>query len=236
MIKSYLATDIGHVRKDNEDASAILPRHAFVVADGMGGHAGGGTASQILVHSVRQYIDDFGDRALQEDDLAQAILAANRDILATAFEKPALRGMGTTAVLLALDKEKARWAHVGDSRLYLLRAGKLRQVTRDHSLVEELVCNGTITEEEARVHPRKNILTRAVGVEVAPKVDSGSFALADGDRFLLCTDGLTNMVEDVEIQNLMQNTGDVAHALVQKALAAGGHDNVTALVVAIDGA
>lgn len=144
--------------------------------------------------------------------------------------------MGTTATLFHREGEQGIWAHVGDSRIYLLRGQELCQITRDHSLVEDLVENGSITREEARNHPRKNILTRAVGAEENLLVDTGSLRLQNGDRLLLCSDGLTNMVTDAQIQEILQDGHpmDKAAVLVQKALEAGGTDNITAIVVEYD--
>lgn len=230
MNRVYEATDVGCVRPINEDRAAIFEPSVYVVADGMGGHAAGEVASHILVDVVRQEL--AGRAALGEADLSAAIHAANRAILQTVAERPDCQGMGTTATILHLDGDQAWWAHVGDSRLYLLHGGVLHQVTRDHSYVEDLVARGELTEEEARIHPRKNVLTRAVGVENDILVDTGRFAIEPGDVLLLATDGLMNMVPEAEmIAILSRQEGNAAQALVDAALASGGRDNVTAIVV-----
>ena len=140
--------------------------------------------------------------------------------------------MGTTATIFHYEDKNGFWAHVGDSRLYLLRAGKICQLTRDHSYVEDLVASGSITREEARIHPQKNMLTRAVGISENLSVDTGSFEIQPSDTVLLSTDGLTNMVDDALIESiLMEEHANPARVLVDAALAAGGKDNVTAVVV-----
>lgn len=202
----------------------------YVVADGMGGHAAGEVASHILVKSVQA--DLSGREGIREAELCDSIRHANHEILATVAENPDCQGMGTTATVLHLEEGQAFWAHVGDSRLYLLRSGQLMQITRDHSYVEDLVEHGEITEAEARNHPQKNMLTRAVGVEEELEVDSGSFAVAVGDVLLLATDGLMNMVPEDEIAAILsRNDEDPAKSLVAAALHYGGRDNVTAVVV-----
>lgn len=202
----------------------------YVVADGMGGHAAGEVASHILVKSVQA--DLSGREGIREAELCDSIRHANHEILATVAENPDCQGMGTTATVLHLEEGQAFWAHVGDSRLYLLRSGQLMQITRDHSYVEDLVEHGEITEAEARNHPQKNMLTRAVGVEEELEVDSGSFAVATGDVLLLATDGLMNMVPEDEIAAILsRNDEDPAKSLVAAALHYGGRDNVTAVVV-----
>ncbi len=232
-LKVYQKTDRGLVRPVNEDAVLSFDPDTYLVADGMGGHAAGEVASGILVETVRQVLTEeplpWGEWAMKE-----ALLRGNEAILARVGEHPAYKGMGTTATMLHFDEGRACYAHVGDSRLYLMRGGSLLQVTRDHSYVEELVARGSITQEEARNHPRKNLLTRAVGVEAKLRVDTGSFEAEPGDRFLLCTDGLTNMVTDEEILELLGTEENPVEHLMQKALDAGGSDNITILVVVYD--
>ena len=230
MSKVYEATDVGCVRPINEDSAAVFDPEVYVVADGMGGHAAGEVASHILVKSVRESLS--GLPHIEEQDLREAIHRANHEILATVAENPDCQGMGTTATLLHTEQGLAFWAHVGDSRLYLLRDGVLHQVTRDHSYVEDLVEHGEITEAEARIHPQKNMLTRAVGVAEALEVDSGRFDVRTGDILLLATDGLMNMVREEEIASILQQgQQDPARALIEAALRSGGRDNVTAVVV-----
>lgn len=233
MIQVYQATDVGRVRQGNEDSVVVFEPSVYVVADGMGGEAAGEVASHLLVDTVRQTL--AGSRDIVEDSLRQAVLAANDVILTCVAETPAYQGMGTTATLLHIDEDErqACWAHVGDSRLYLLRDGAaLQRVTRDHSYVEDLVAQGSITEDEAKVHPRRNLLTRAVGVDRDLSVDTGWLALKGGDVLLLATDGLMKHVSDEEIAELLlAENANPAQTLIQRALDAGGSDNITAVVV-----
>ena len=235
MVKVYTATDVGRVREVNEDSFTVIAPETYVVSDGMGGHAAGEVASRILVDTAKELLDR-PEVFYSELVLKKAVLRANDAILSQASEVPEYAGMGTTATLFHREGEQGIWAHVGDSRIYLLRGQELCQITRDHSLVEDLVENGSITREEARNHPRKNILTRAVGAEENLLVDTGSLRLQNGDRLLLCSDGLTNMVTDAQIQEILQDGHpmDKAAVLVQKALEAGGTDNITAIVVEYD--
>ncbi|MBP8599428.1 MAG: Stp1/IreP family PP2C-type Ser/Thr phosphatase [Selenomonas sp.] len=233
MIQVYQATDVGRVRQGNEDSVVVFEPSVYVVADGMGGEAAGEVASHLLVDTVRQTL--AGSRDIVENSLRQAVLAANDVILTCVAETPAYQGMGTTATLLHIDEDErqACWAHVGDSRLYLLRDGAaLQRVTRDHSYVEDLVAQGSITEDEAKVHPRRNLLTRAVGVDRDLSVDTGRLALKGGDVLLLATDGLMKHVSDEEIAELLlAENANPAQTLIQRALDAGGSDNITAVVV-----
>lgn len=229
---AHALTDIGKVRDTNEDSFVCLPP-LFVVADGMGGHVAGEIASRLAVETVAQHVAAHAGEANPQTLLSQAITQANLLICRMAQDKSEYAGMGTTVTAAYVGGSRLYWAHVGDSRLYLLRAGALRQLTADHSLVGELVKSGTITAEEALVHPHRNILTRAVGTGDAIRVDTGSLDLIPGDALLLCTDGLTNLVADSEIAALMGG-GDVelvAVGLVDRANVAGGLDNITAIFV-----
>lgn len=231
MASCYACTDVGRVRPTNEDSALCFAPGVCLVADGMGGHAAGEVASALLVQTVQSYLEAEA-RPWGEESLRRAVRAANTAILAEASQFPACEGMGTTATVFSYADDKGVWAHVGDSRLYLFRRGTLLQMTRDHSYVEGLVENGSITQAEARIHPRKNVLTRAVGVEKEVEIDTGSFELMAGDTVLLSTDGLTNMVTDEEVASLLSGSAeDPARALVDAANAAGGKDNITAVVV-----
>ena len=231
----YKATDVGLVRKGNEDNLLVFDK-VYAVADGMGGEAAGEVASQLLVNTVQEKL--AGREQIREENLCQAIQDANMVIRHYVGEHPGCEGMGTTATLLHIDEQdgQAYWAHVGDSRLYLLRSGTeaLAQITRDHSYVEDLVREGTITPEEAKKHPQRNMLTRAVGVMENLTVDSGQLAVQDGDIFLLATDGLMKHVEDEAITRILREAVDnPAQALLKAALAAGGTDNITVVVVSL---
>lgn len=230
MNQVYEATDAGLVRSGNEDDAAVFDPSVYVVADGMGGHAAGEIASHLLVKTVRAQLEGVSE--IGEEQLRRAVQDANAAILHSEKEHPAYQGMGTTATLLHVSGNMAFWAHVGDSRLYLLRGDRFCQITRDHSYVEDLVEQGEITQAEARIHPRRNLLTRAVGIETELAVDTGSFPLEEGDVLLLATDGLTKLVSDPEIVMLLHSgAADPAAELIRTALAAGGTDNITAIVV-----
>ena len=233
MAKIFKATHVGKVRRNNEDSLIVIDPETFVVADGMGGAQAGEVASRMLVDVVKIVLTNV-PVPWDEKILSRAILVANAKILETAQKNDELSGMGTTATILSLDGYKAYFAHVGDSRIYLLRGNELRQITEDHSYVETLVRNGEITPEEARVHPMKNVLTQAVGAVAELYVDAANFSMNKGDMFLLCTDGLTNMVDDQTIKKILQSASDPAEELIEAALAAGGKDNVTVIVAGVD--
>jgi protein phosphatase len=231
----YKATDVGLVRKGNEDNLLVFDK-VYAVADGMGGEAAGEVASQLLVNTVQEKL--AGREQIREENLCQAIQDANMVIRHYVGEHPGCEGMGTTATLLHIDEQdgQAYWAHVGDSRLYILPAGsdKLTQVTEDHSYVEELLRKGTITAEEAQHHPQRNMLTRAVGAMENLQIDSGELAVHKGDVFLLATDGLMKHVTDEEIVRILRQAQDnPAQELINAALAGGGSDNVTVIVVGV---
>ncbi|MBR2733770.1 MAG: Stp1/IreP family PP2C-type Ser/Thr phosphatase [Selenomonadaceae bacterium] len=233
MAKVFQATHVGKIRRNNEDSLTVIEPQTFVVADGMGGAQAGEVASQLLVEVVKIVLAEI-PAPWDEKILSRAILAANEKILSTARQNSEYRGMGTTATILSLNGAQGYFAHVGDSRLYLLRSGTLRQLTEDHSYVETLVRRGELSAEAARTHPMKNVLTQAVGAMDDIQVDAGNFPVQGGDIFLLCTDGLTNMVDDATIAKILQNAENPADALIDAALAAGGRDNVTVIVAGVD--
>lgn len=233
MAKIFQATHVGKVRYNNEDSLTVIEPETFVVADGMGGAHAGEVASQMLVEIVKIVLENVST-ARDEKLLARAILVANEKILETAAAHEEYHGMGTTATILSLDGSTAHFAHVGDSRIYLLRGGEFKQITEDHSYVENLVRRGELTPEQARVHPMKNVLLQAVGAVKELSVDAASFPVESGDKFLLCTDGLTNMVDDAQIAEILQTAENPADALIDAALNAGGKDNVTVIVAGVD--
>ena len=232
-----LRTDIGKLRKQNEDAAWFdEARAVFAVADGMGGHLAGEVASRMAIEAVQRMARENerpGIAALRE-----AVACAHETILAHAQDHIECAGMGTTLSVLWLSRSYAYIAHVGDSRIYRMRAGSLSQITQDHSLVEELVRAGLITREQARTHPRRNIITRALGTHGENEPDLLVTDVQDGDVFLLCTDGLTGMVPDDEIERTLRDCGIEAAAdrLLALALDAGGRDNVTLILCARKGA
>jgi PPM family protein phosphatase len=223
------ATHVGRVRRSNEDsvhpATAGSGEHVLaVVADGMGGAAAGEVASAAALDAV----------LAGEGDVAGRIEAANRAVHALATAQSQLAGMGTTVTAVHLDDAGvAEFAHVGDSRAYLLRDGKLRQLTRDHTVVAEWLASGAIDEETAKSHPRRGMLTRSVGVAPTVSVDRFSEPLRVGDRLLLCSDGLNGMIPDSLIASLLRSAPaeEAAWSLVEAANTAGGHDNITVLIV-----
>lgn len=229
------ATDTGRVRTENEDAFVAEPL-IFGVADGMGGHQAGEVASAIAAATLR---DRLSNGAPSVDVAVATVVEANASIFQGAHSNAAQRGMGTTLtamVVLADTAGPRRLAvlNVGDSRTYVMRGGRLRRVSIDHSYVQELVSTGHITEYEARSHPRRNIVTRALGIEPHVRVDTWVLPFVQGDRYVLCSDGLVDEVDDLEIaQLLITNPGPqaAAEALVAAANEHGGRDNVTVVVV-----
>jgi protein phosphatase len=226
------------VRRDNEDSIFASPEYGvFVVADGMGGHAAGEVASAIASETIgsRLCAGDMREPEASARAVRRAFAAADEEILRQARADERRAGMGTTATALVL-QSPGRWTvgHVGDSRAYLLRDGALRRITRDHSWVQEQVERGTIRPEQARGHPQSNIITRALGTTPGTEPEIYSDELRDGDRFLLASDGLTDMVEETRIEEILDAADDPSAAvnrLVESANAAGGVDNVTAIVV-----
>ena len=228
-----VASDRGRVRSINQDA--VHPSSSgkgegpviVLVADGMGGHVAGERASQIAA-----------DRAVEASgSLTERVQQANLAIFEEVAENPELAGMGTTMTLFELgDDDTVRFAHVGDSRAYLLRDGELRQLTVDHTVVAEYLRQGAITPEEVATHPQRSLITRALGLQPDIDIDTGEEAVRSGDRLLLCSDGVNSMIDDDEIAaSLRLDTAEeAAWDLVEKANRAGGHDNITALVVDVD--
>lgn len=226
-------TDVGRVRKGNED-SYLLEAPIYAVADGMGGHIAGDVASATAVASISEGIE--ARHPEDGGDLAELVVRANDAIWDKARSDPALRGMGTTCTMMMVDGDVAHIAHVGDSRAYLLRDGLFRQLTEDHTLVERMVREGRLSAEDAANHPQRNVITRALGVDANVQVDVLEERLADGDRILITSDGLTSMVEGEEIARVLDAEDDpqaAAERLVEMANDAGGEDNVTVLVLHI---
>lgn len=222
-------SDVGLVRGHNED-SFLLRTPLFVVSDGMGGHAAGEVASSIAVETVGERAPGTADDVL----LGAAVEAANMAVIEAAEQGIGKPGMGCTVTSVLIEKNKMAVAHVGDSRAYVLRQGTLVRVTHDHSYVEELVDSGQITADEARTHPSRSIITRALGSDPDMYADHFSLEVNDGDRVILCSDGLSSMISDAEIEALAVSSAtpqQAADNLVAAALTAGGADNVTVVVV-----
>jgi protein phosphatase len=247
---SYQAiTDVGRKRKGNEDSLYVNPeQRLYVVADGMGGHAAGEVASKVAVDSINEFVcltggdEDitwpFGlDQTISFDGnrLKSAIQYANRKVLEATREKKEYLGMATTVVAVLVDGTVANLAHVGDSRGYLVRNTELRQLTTDHSWVNEQIEMGAIAPEQARSHPLRNVVTRALGGKPELLVDLQMHKIESGDTLLLCSDGLTTMLPDDEIVRVIREAGPdikkTAQALVDEANERGGEDNITVLLV-----
>ncbi len=246
----YGLTDVGKVRERNEDALLVdNERRLYLVADGMGGHAGGAYASDRAVTVVKEEIIRLeqsqdttqpslggeGQKTITQIRLQHAIKKANEDLINTSLNESQLRGMGTTMTAVQFDVRWANLAQIGDSRAYLIRNSSIRQLTEDHSWVQEQVRSGLLTEEEARCHPLKNIITRSLGHERELKVDLIKEEYQPGDRFLLCSDGLTNMVANEEILELNKKLEiePAVQKLVERALEEGGYDNITVVIIEV---
>ncbi|MCC6318392.1 MAG: Stp1/IreP family PP2C-type Ser/Thr phosphatase [Gemmatimonadaceae bacterium] len=235
-------TDVGMIRSGNEDsffAHATRERGVFIVADGMGGHAAGEVASEMTVQIISRELQELpalGDGAA--DLVVDAILQANRAVYERTIQESDKQGMGTTASVLVVSEDRFLIGQVGDSRVYLLRDGALRQLTKDHSYVQEQVDAGLLTPEQARYHPYSNVITRCVGASDNVEPDTYSGEIRKGDVFLVASDGLTGMVDDRRLQQLLlsrASAGRVVDALIAEANYRGGLDNITAIVVQITG-
>ena len=235
--KSTAVSHVGKIRQNNQD-SGYAGAQLFVVADGMGGHAGGDVASAIALKRVMEADRQYVSAADAEFALQSALSAANTMLAETVFEHPELTGMGTTVSAILRSGSQVAIAHIGDSRIYLLRDGTLKQITADHTFVQRLVDSGRITPEEAAVHPRRSVLMRVLGdVDAAPEIDTTVLDVLPGDRWLLCSDGLSSYVSDEKIAHaLTAQTAvkDAADRLVKESLDQGAPDNVTVVIVDID--
>ena len=226
-------TDIGCLRDHNEDSLVVTPP-LFAVADGMGGHAAGEVASEIAVRVLSELAPEHPDG----EALGRAIEEANRAVIQAAREGRGRQGMGTTMTPAMLEGERLVIAQVGDSRAYLLHQGKLQQLTRDHSLMADMIEAGQLTPEEARTHPQRSVITRALGSDAHLHPDIYEINVETGDRLLICSDGLSGMIFDDQIENTLRRVQDpqrCASQLVNEAIAAGGHDNVTVIVADVTG-
>lgn len=226
-------TDIGYVRDHNEDSLIIIPP-LFAVADGMGGHEAGEIASEITVNTLAELAPSH----LDAEGLTAAVEAANYNVMKTPRQGIGRDGMGTTLTAAMLEGERLLIAQVGDSRAYLLHKGHLQQITRDHSLMADLIEAGQITPEEARVHPNRSVITRAIGSDIHMRPDIYELNVDAGDRILLCSDGLSSMISNNAIESIMRRQSDAQHCadeLVTAALENGGADNVTVVVADVPG-
>ncbi len=233
-IAAYGRSDIGQRRSSNEDA-LLLRETVFAVADGMGGHLAGEVASAAALEPIEALDGQvFASASAAASALTDAVIAANTHVMALAAENPQFRGMGTTLTAVLVEGVRIHVAHVGDSRAYLLRNDTLSRLTIDHTLVQQLIDDGEITEEEAAAHPQRSVITRAIGISPAVDVDTLSFTLAPDDTVLLCSDGLTGVVDDDTIVATLKKAPSPAQAidtLIATANQNGGPDNVTVLVL-----
>jgi len=242
-------TDVGKVREVNQDNFAAIDLLGlYIVADGMGGHAAGEKASLSAVTTGIEVFSayDFETQKLSgsdvtltiEDVIKVALKEANNRIIQSSISSIHLQGMGTTEVIAVYNKGRVYFGNVGDSRGYLITPEKIVQLTRDHSVVQDLKEQGLITEEEAKVHPYRNVITRCLGMQAEVEVDTFSFDLAVGDKIIMCTDGLTNLVTNEEIKDMVSSSDDleaICKKLVDTANERGGHDNITVVLLHNDG-
>ena len=236
LLRSAASTHVGMRREANEDRYAIVPELGlYLVADGMGGHKAGQVASQLAAEGAIRAIEALqGASVSLAERLRHAVACANREIFTAAQAKPELTGMGTTFVGMLFGGDRLALAHVGDSRAYLLRHGRLRGLTDDHSIVGELLRRHEISEADAAQHPHRHVLTRALGVRPRTEPDLAEMTPQEGDVFILCSDGLTGHIEDEEIASVVGGEADIqaaANDLVDAANRAGGQDNITVLLV-----
>jgi serine/threonine protein phosphatase PrpC len=245
-------SDVGRKRKGNEDSLVADPKqNLFVVADGMGGHAAGEVASRVAVDAICEFValtagDEeitwpFGlDDSISYDGnrLKTAIRHANRRVLEATRERSEYEGMATTVAAVLLDGDTANLAHVGDSRIYLWSDGALQQLTSDHSWVNEQIQSGVISAEQARSHPLRNVVTRALGGRAELLVDVQARRLKAGESLLLCSDGLTTMITDEQIARILEASGSdlarAAEALIEAANEHGGEDNITVILIGFE--
>lgn len=243
-MKVYGKTDVGKVRESNQDNMVFKQLDEgclyAVVCDGMGGHNGGNVASELAVRtfdaSLSTSYDDFARSRSVEELLKKVIRHANDAVFAVSLKDEGLRGMGTTVVMTYVIDGSAYIAHVGDSRAYLYDGCELSRLTRDHSIVQKMLDDGEINEEEAKVHPYRHVITRVLGFTSEVEADIDKTEFSPTDIILLCSDGLTNMLEDSEIESVFEKfpAEEVCDELVARALKNGGTDNVTAVLVCGD--
>jgi serine/threonine protein phosphatase PrpC len=235
-------TDPGQIRSQNEDSIAADAEIGFaVLADGMGGHNAGEVASRIATDTISARITSDASAGRLNASRVEALIAdyvdaANHAVLETANARPECRGMGTTLVLVLWHEGRVTYAHVGDSRLYLLRDGRLERLTRDHSLVQEQLDSGALRPDEARFALNRNVLTRAIGIDLYVDPDIHTRSVGPRDVYLLCSDGLTDMMTDEEIARTLLSSRDVTAAatrLVEIANEAGGHDNISLILAQV---
>ena len=236
-ILSAASSHIGKVRASNQDSGSV-GRHLYVVADGMGGHAAGDVASAIAVQHLYALDHPYDSVEAAREELFRSILSAGEELTQAVVEHPELTGMGTTVSAMIRVKSSMVIGHIGDSRIYRLRGGVLEQITADHTFVQRLVDSGRITAEEAAVHPRRSVLMRVLGdVDADPDIDTHVIDTQPGDKWLLCSDGLSGYVSERDIAETLLTVDDpelACHKLITQSLSEGAPDNVTVVIVRID--
>jgi len=239
-MRGFGNSDVGKLRANNQDAYYVNNEgpapltNLYVVADGMGGHNAGDVASKQSIAAFCEYFDEHKHIVYTEEFLTNALIYANTSVHNSARSAPALSGMGTTFSAVTIDDNNLYYVHVGDSRIYVVAGDEMKQLTRDHSLVAEMAERGIITQEEAQNHPEKNVITRAIGTDAEVNVDKGYIPLTDLKYVLICSDGLTDMVSDAEIFDVLKSdakASDKVDILIAKANEGGGEDNISAIVV-----
>ncbi|WP_408010939.1 Stp1/IreP family PP2C-type Ser/Thr phosphatase [Pseudalkalibacillus sp. A8] len=238
-MKASFQTDQGKVRSHNEDSGAVIQVSASdvfaVVADGMGGHNAGDVASQMAVNYIKDHLDAYINEKVETAKVIQSLIEdANSSIYTYANEHPECHGMGTTVILLRATEDEVSLGHVGDSRCYHIHDQSIRMLTDDHTLVNELVKSGQITDEEAEYHPRKHVVMRSVGTDPEVRIDNLNYSWNPGDYLLICSDGLSNKVPANLILEVVTEDGsldDKANLLVKMANDAGGEDNITLILL-----
>jgi serine/threonine protein phosphatase PrpC len=234
-------THIGNVRNINEDKFYIGEPYLFIIADGMGGHKAGEIASSNAVDFIKDMLlddlkNDGIDKLDMPDRIVEAVIGANKHVYNKSLTDKELLGMGTTIVCMVIYENKAYIANVGDSRLYIIRNNSIVQITHDHSYVAELLKAGNITEEEAIHHSKKNLITRAVGYQEHVEVDIQITEIFESDILLMCTDGITNMISDLEVMEIIKSNDDInknCNYIVEEANRRGGFDNSTLIIIKV---
>lgn len=246
-MKFWARSDRGIVREINEDSYNMIAGYpgvpiSFIIADGMGGHNSGEIASKMAVDIISNHVLQLPGLLAKEENITaiieQMMMKANAEVYLVSQEQESTHGMGTTLIITIVYNRKIYVGHIGDSRVYLLRDGQLQRMTTDHSFIEELVRNGSLTREEAEKHPSKNILTRALGCSETIQVDVFSVDMKENDVYLMCTDGLTNTLDENEIKEIIENNKDLEFAcneLIRRANEKGGEDNITVILFDNDG-
>lgn len=233
-------SDIGKVRTNNEDSIFVsnekigsLP-NLYIVADGMGGHNAGEVASSLAIDFFIKFINNYKGNMTIETALLQGAKTANREVYTLSVENVTQSGMGTTFTVCVVDNERLYFAHIGDSRLYLVSKSGIAQISEDHTFVNEMFKSGELTQSQAQNHPRRNMLTRALGTEDDTEVDIGCMAISEEQSILICSDGLTNMLSDKEIFKLMNEETDNSvriSKLIETANNNGGFDNISVIII-----